>query len=37
MGEILREVFERQLDGEIADTDQAVAAARRILERAGGS
>jgi len=32
MGEILRDVFERQLDGEIGTVDQAVAAASRILK-----
>ena len=31
MGTILREVFERQLDGEITTPDEAIAAARRIL------
>jgi len=31
MGVVLREVFERQLDGEITTVDEAVAAARRIL------
>jgi tRNA nucleotidyltransferase (CCA-adding enzyme) len=31
MGEILREVYERQLDGEIASLEQALEAARRIL------
>jgi tRNA nucleotidyltransferase (CCA-adding enzyme) len=32
MGEILREVYERQLDGEITSLEQALAAARRILK-----
>jgi tRNA nucleotidyltransferase (CCA-adding enzyme) len=32
MGEILREVYERQLDGEIASLEQALEAARRILK-----
>jgi hypothetical protein len=31
MGAILREVFERQLDGEITTKDQAIREARRIL------
>ena len=33
MGEILREVYERQLDGRIASVDEGVAAAREILSR----
>ncbi len=31
MGEVLRAIFERQLDGEIASLDQAIAAARHLL------
>ena len=30
MGEILRKVYDLQLDGEVADLDQALAAARRL-------
>jgi tRNA nucleotidyltransferase (CCA-adding enzyme) len=35
MGEILREVYERQLDGEITSLDEALAAARRIRQSGG--
>jgi len=35
IGEIIRAVYERQLDGEVATTDEAIAAARRILEGGG--
>jgi tRNA nucleotidyltransferase (CCA-adding enzyme) len=33
IGVILREIYERQLDGGITTTDQAVAAARKLLEQ----
>jgi len=33
MGSILREVYERQLDGEVTTAGQALAAARRVLDR----
>jgi len=33
MGDILREVYERQLDGEVASLEQALAAAERILKQ----
>ncbi|MGH9198522.1 MAG: polynucleotide adenylyltransferase, partial [Acidimicrobiia bacterium] len=32
VGTVLRKVYERQLDGEITDLEQAMAAARRELE-----
>lgn len=35
VGRLLRALYERQLDGEFADADQARAAARRLLEDAG--
>lgn len=34
MGEILRAVYERQLDGEVRDLDEALAAARELLDAA---
>ncbi len=34
MGDVLRAIFERQLDGEITSLDQAVAAARQFLKSA---
>jgi tRNA nucleotidyltransferase (CCA-adding enzyme) len=34
VGEILREVYERQLDGSIGSVEEGIAAARRILEAA---
>jgi len=36
MGAILREVFERQLDGDVVTVEEALAAARRIIERRQG-
>ena len=36
MGAILREVYERQLDGEVTTIDQALAAARRIMATTDG-
>ena len=32
VGEILRQVYERQLDGEITTVEEAIKAARRILD-----
>jgi tRNA nucleotidyltransferase (CCA-adding enzyme) len=34
MGEILREVYELQLDSVVADLDQAIAAAKKVIENA---
>jgi hypothetical protein len=34
MGEILREVYERQLDGRVTTIDEGVAAARAIISGA---
>jgi hypothetical protein len=31
VGEILKQVYERQLDGEVRTTDEAIASARDIL------
>ncbi len=35
VGEILKRVYERQLDGDVQDVDQAIAAAREILRHDG--
>jgi hypothetical protein len=32
MGQLLKQVYERQLDGEICTVEEGVALARRILE-----
>jgi hypothetical protein len=33
MGEVLRAVYEQQLDGSVTTLEEAVATARRIIER----
>jgi hypothetical protein len=33
VGEVLKQIYERQLDGEITSVDQGVAAARELLQR----
>jgi hypothetical protein len=35
MGEVLKRVYERQLDGDITTVDRAIAAAREILGEKG--
>ena len=34
MGELLKQIYERQLDGEVATTEEAIEAARRVLDAA---
>ncbi len=34
MGELLKQLYERQLDGEVATTEEAIEAARRVLDAA---